>query len=215
MTRALLIGVGIALSLWSLGGPAVSIDTISVVGVAIGADGRRVPGAEVKLVAQASGVGELAKDRTSSAGVFNLFVTNIGGPVGDLFVVYSGRDFDVQPLEVAVGQPGAHGWIDLRPGDLVFKALPPSPQLSTDAAADHLSATLKTQTVLLNAGLIDQKTFDTNVQLRGAQIRDKTTSASTSATLSAATEAKMKNFKLLDPGKIAAMAGRASAGGGS
>ena len=219
MVRTTMIASSVMFSVWTLGNPPVRIDTLSVVGVAIAADGSRVSGVDIKLVAQAGGAGELASDRTSANGVFNLYVTNIGGAIGDLYVVYPKQDFDVKPLEVRVSQTGNQGWIDLRPGDLVFKALPAAAQLSTEDAAEHIASTIKTQTILLNAGLIDQKAFDANIQRRSAMIREKVRDPKVltgdKPALGAATEAQMKDFKLkVDPAKIAIASGRAGAAAG-
>ncbi|HEX5215974.1 MAG TPA: hypothetical protein VFV98_10955 [Vicinamibacterales bacterium] len=221
ITRLVLIASSMTFSVWTLGRAVPPIDTLSVVGVAIGADGKRVSGAEVKLVAQASGAGELAHDRTSAMGVFNLYATNIGGAIGDLYVVYAKSDFDVKPLEVRISQADSNGWIDLRPGDLVFKGLPAEALLSTDDAADQIASTMKTQAVLLNAGLIDQKTFDATVESRSALIRARirapeptATTATTDRALTTATAEKMKDFKIaVDPAKIAILSGRAGTAG--
>jgi len=169
-----------------------------VVGVAVGkADGKRMAGVTVRLVASSAAVGVLAEDRTSAQGVFNLFVRNIAGAIGDLYVVYDGTDASVTPLRVSVG-PSRDGVFDVRPGDLHFLALTANTSLSAEEASEHLAAVLQTQAVLVSAGVLDRAKSDQVVSARSEDIRRRVPSLSpaNARVIENRTSERLKDFKL-------------------
>src|SRR4051812_10830466 len=90
--------IGLLLSASSL-----RAETLVVVGVMIDAKGDRVAGAPVRLCATETKLGApLAEDRTSSRGVFTLYRTNVGGDLGELYVVYAGDDGKAEPVKVTL-----------------------------------------------------------------------------------------------------------------
>lgn len=193
-----------------------STNTLSVVGVAVNkGSGQRMAGVTVKLVATARAIGVLAEDRTSAQGVFNLYATNIAGAIGDLYVIYDGSDAAVSPLKVSIGQ-ARNGFIDVRPGDLVFLPLPATATLNSDEAAERLAAVLQTQAVLSNAGVIDQAKSDEITKARAIEIRSRVSTATPAGfeAIKVRTNEKLSDFDLkVDPSKaMAVMVGRGRGG---
>lgn len=186
----------------------VAADTLMVVGVAVSkVDGRRMAGVTVRLVATSAAVGVLAEDRTSAQGVFNLYVRNIAGAIGDLYVVYDGPDASVTPLRVSVG-PSRDGIFDVRPGDLQFLALAAQASLTADDASEHLAAVLQTHAVLVNAGVLDRAKSDQVVSQRSEDIRRRVPSLSptNARIIENRTSERLKDFKLpIDASKAMAV----------
>lgn len=116
-----------------------------------------MPGALVRLYATSNTIGEpLAEDRTSERGIFTLYRTNIGGDIGDLFVVYQGEpDKVASPLKVVLHAAG-QGVRQSRTSDLIILQIPQNATLTTDEAAERITAITQTEAVLVEAGVSDE-----------------------------------------------------------
>jgi len=152
---------------------AVWGDTLMIVGVAVKKDGQRVPGVMVRLYATANRIGRaLAEDRTSERGIFNLYLTNIAGDIGELFVVYEGSEGVAEPLRVSL-RMAQTGLLESRPGDLTVLPIPQNGQISTAEASERMTAVANTQQVLVRAGVTDQQKAEAVIASQSTKILDR------------------------------------------
>lgn len=151
----------------------ISADTLMIIGVTVTKDGQRVPGVMVRLYATANRVGRaLAEDRTSDRGIFNLYLTNVAGDIGELFVVYEGSEGVAEPLRVSLRTAQA-GLLESRPGDLTVLPIAPNARLTSAEASERMTAVAKTQQVLVLAGVTDQQKAEAVIAAQSTRILDR------------------------------------------
>jgi len=189
----------------ALAAGAASADTAAIAGVVVRKpDGQRAGGVKVALYAGKTATGTmtgwLVEDTTSSGGVYNLVLSNVGPTVERLWVV-------CEPPERAIPQPvqlrGTTGGIRYgKPADL---ALVPSQQvlLSDQEVSDVLLAVVETQRVMLAAGTPEERVHaDTELEFSRilAQRRTVTTPAAALPWISA--DVRARQDPALAPGSL-------------
>ena len=155
-----------------------------VVGVAVNSKGERVTGGLVRLYATQTKLGApLAEDRTSDRGVFSLYRTNIGGDIGDLYVVYMGDGGKAEPLKVVLGT-AKDGRVEVRTNDLIVLVVPANASVTQPEAVAYIAAVTNTEGILTKAGAKSQADADAAVRQQTATV--------------------LAQARLTDPGKTAA-----------
>jgi len=111
----------------------------------------------------------LAEDRTSDRGVFSLYRTNIGGDIGDLYVVYMGDGGKAEPLKVVLGN-AKDGRVEVRTNDLVVLIVPMNASVTQPEAVAYIAAVTNTEGVLTKAGAKSQAAADAAVRQQTATV---------------------------------------------
>jgi hypothetical protein len=178
-----IISIGLLLAASSL-----RAETLVVVGVMIDAKGDRVAGAPVRLCATETKIGApLAEDRTSSRGVFTLYRNNIGGDLGELYVVYAGDDGKAEPVKVTLS-PVMDGRREARTSDLVVLTVPVATAVAKPDALAYLAASTNTETVLVKAGIKTQAAADALIKQQTETVLARASLTGTEATAAAEDE---------------------------
>ena len=116
-----------------------------------------------------------------------MYRNNIGGDVGELYVVYAGDDGKAEPVKVTLS-PVMDGRREARTSDLVVLTVPVATAVAKPDALAYLAASTNTETVLVKAGIKTQAAADALIKQQTETVLARASLTGTEATAAAKDE---------------------------